>query len=308
VIVKVKYGMSKVIGTCFFLLMTSLLIYYQIRSVDESSKRIKHFQGILAVKHLKTLIRKITGGAYKSSSCPCDKNIPDTIINHESTDQLPYWCNSYESNLRGPGQRVISYTLYGNITDAVVFKKYFSLLNEIATTAHDLYPGWIIRIYHNLDENQKEICDAYCNHDNVELCSVPKIVEGLNKTIKSDIDPKLVSGLNPKMYRYLPMLDPNVDVFISRDVDSPIWSREVAAVKQWLESNYTFHLMRDHQYHDVLMLAGITQSYYFFLIFTAYLICIIEVYKPRYVWSQIVSEEGFGAESYQKCSYPRSGP
>jgi len=191
--------------------------------------------------------------------CHCDKKIPITIINYESTYELPYWCNSYESNLHGSGQRVISYTLYGNTTDSAVFERYFSLLNQIASTAHDLYPGWIIRIYHDQDENQKELCDAYCKHDNVELCSVPKIVEGLNKTVKSDIDPKLVSGLNPKMYRYLAMLDPNVDVFISRDVDALIWSREVAAVNQWLESNYTFHLMRDHTAHDVLMMAGIIQ-------------------------------------------------
>lgn len=51
------------------------------------------------------------------------------------------------------------------------------------------------------------------------------------------IDPALIRGLNPRMYRYLVMLDPNVDMFISRDVDSLIFPREVDAVKQWLPSN-----------------------------------------------------------------------
>ena len=60
-----------------------------------------------------------------------------------------------------------------------------------------------------------------------------------------------------RMYRYLVMLDPLVDTFISRDVDSIIWRREVDAVNQWLESNYTFHLMRDHATHGSIMLAGL---------------------------------------------------
>ena len=58
------------------------------------------------------------------------------------------------------------------------------------------------------------------------------------------------------MFRYLVMFDPNVDVFISRDVDSIIWRREVDAVTEWLRSNYTFHSMRDNRNHGVVMLAG----------------------------------------------------
>jgi hypothetical protein len=62
------------------------------------------------------------------------------------------------------------------------------------------------------------------------------------------------------------MLDPNVDVFISRDSDSVILQREVDAVDEWLRSNYTFHVMRDHPFHFAAILVGASLlSYSLFL-------------------------------------------
>ncbi len=52
-------------------------------------------------------------------------------------------------------------------------------------------------------------------------------------------------------------MDDLVDVVISRDADSPLSHRESVAVKEWLESDYTFHIMRDHPFHcDPVILAG----------------------------------------------------
>ena len=45
-----------------------------------------------------------------------------------------------------------------------------------------------------------------------------------------------------------------MDVFVSRDLDSQFSSREVAAVKEWMDdSNLTLHSMRDHPGHGVGM-------------------------------------------------------
>ena len=46
-----------------------------------------------------------------------------------------------------------------------------------------------------------------------------------------------VSGIHPKLWRFLPMLDDQVSVFFSRDLDSDIGLREVRAVKEFLEDN-----------------------------------------------------------------------
>ena len=47
-----------------------------------------------------------------------------------------------------------------------------------------------------------------------------------------------------------------MDIFISRDLDSRINDRELAAVHEWLESNKTLHSMRDHPWHTVPIMGG----------------------------------------------------
>jgi hypothetical protein len=54
----------------------------------------------------------------------------------------------------------------------------------------------------------------------------------------------------------LPMLDDMVDTLMSRDSDSVIITREQDAVAEWLASNKTYHIMRDHPQHDVFFLGG----------------------------------------------------
>ena len=57
--------------------------------------------------------------------------------------------------------------------------------------------------------------------------------------------------------RFLPLLDPRVEVVVSRDLDSRITAREQAAVEDWLETGLTFHVMRDNPHHAALVLAGL---------------------------------------------------
>ena len=56
--------------------------------------------------------------------------------------------------------------------------------------------------------------------------------------------------------RFFPTLDPQVSIFISRDLDSRITAREVAAVTEWLQSGKPLHSMRDHPRDDVPLMAG----------------------------------------------------
>ena len=43
----------------------------------------------------------------------------------------------------------------------------------------------------------------------------------------------------------------------SRDLDSPLLSRERAAVDEWLSSNKSFHTMRDHPFHNIIIMGGL---------------------------------------------------
>ncbi len=208
-----------------------------------------------------------TSSQIVASLCGCDKEIRVTADDFSTPSEVFHWCSPVAS-MRGNHQKVIAYTIYGNMTDVSVSKRYYSLLHDIAVTAEKEYPGWNVRIYHNFTEERKgapeergaqgKLCDVYCKFPHVDLCSVPLMVKSIGSNSTNPIDPALLVGLNPKMYRYLVMLDPNVDIFVSRDVDSIIWRREVDAVEEWLRSKYTFHLMRDSTAHGSIILAGKT--------------------------------------------------
>lgn len=86
----------------------------------------------------------------------------------------------------------------------------------------------------------------------------PNIVEELTK--KSNVKIIYKDGdLNtckPMMWRFEPILDPYVQVMMSRDTDTRIWLREKLAVDEWLKSDKILHIMRDHPYHNVCILGG----------------------------------------------------
>jgi len=53
----------------------------------------------------------------------------------------------------------------------------------------------------------------------------------------------------PMMWRFEAIDDPEVEIMLSRDTDTRIWKREILAIKEWLDSNKLFHIMRDHPHH-----------------------------------------------------------
>lgn len=61
-------------------------------------------------------------------------------------------------------------------------------------------------------------------------------------------------------WRFLAVDDPEADIVLSRDCDSRIGPREVAAVQAWLESGKKFHIMRDHVAHQFPILGGMWGS------------------------------------------------
>jgi len=63
--------------------------------------------------------------------------------------------------------------------------------------------------------------------------------------------------MNKRVWRYLPLGDPTVDIMLSRDLDStPSW-RERRAVAEWEDSDLTVHIIRDNEAHDAPILAGL---------------------------------------------------
>ncbi|XP_046640887.1 uncharacterized protein LOC124326218 [Daphnia pulicaria] len=163
---------------------------------------------------------------------------------------------SLAADLRGPHQKVIGYSIYGDFSQTATADRYLTPLAETLKDIALAYPGWIVRIHHNLSRKEKETSSwkmlekavgSAGNH--VDLCNVTEIVTS-RKMAKAKF-------IFPMTWRWLPVLDGLVDTFMSRDADSVILPRERDAVVQWLASNQSFHMMRDHPAHCIFMLGGL---------------------------------------------------
>lgn len=130
--------------------------------------------------------------------------------------------------------KVITFSLWGDKSEYTIG----SIRN--AELAKDFYPDFE--------------CWFYIHNE-----SVPKnIVNELSKISNVKIIFKYgdINSLKPRTWRYEAIDDPNVEVMLSRDTDTRIWDREVVAVREWLQSDKIFHIMRDHPHHNFIILAG----------------------------------------------------
>jgi hypothetical protein len=87
---------------------------------------------------------------------------------------------------------------------------------------------------------------------------VPEIIiDTLNTFSNTIIEQKnSVGDWGSMFWRFDTSYDPSVDVSIFRDTDSRLSLREKNAVDEWLVSEKTFHIMRDHPHHGFPILGG----------------------------------------------------
>ena len=156
-------------------------------------------------------------------------------------------CNNFTSAL-GAGQRVLSYSYYrpdphsGKPSDTV--ERFLGLFQPLAESARRLFPGWRLRIYHNVTSEDREalelFCQLYCNYSFLDLCDT-RDLPGIG-----DLNAQFPVG---RFWRFQVLADPTVEMFGSRDSDSFLSEREAAAVSAWLRSGEQFHVMRDGPFH-----------------------------------------------------------
>ena len=143
-------------------------------------------------------------------------------------------CDLYKVFRRGPLQKVIGLSLYGK-KSSLYSKELKTVIKQMAK----YYPEWVARIYHDEAIDNKIICELECLKEsgqilnNVDFCNISEIPNKLNG-----------HTIHAMMWRWFPIGDPFVDIFMSRDTDSWITQREYDAVSAWLNTNKLFHVMR----------------------------------------------------------------
>lgn len=116
--------------------------------------------------------------------------------------------------------KVISFSLWGNNPKYTIGAIRNSELKE------KFYPDWEMRVYHN---------DSVPNY----------VLEQLESNGVVLVNTGVDQGVCNAMWRFAPASE-KVECFISRDCDSRLFERDVAAVEEWLESGKCFHIIRDH--------------------------------------------------------------
>jgi len=128
--------------------------------------------------------------------------------------------------------KLISFSLWGSNP------KYTVGALRNAELAREIYPDWICKFFVSKDV-PTEVIDKLSSYDNVVI----SIKEG-------------DAGWESMFWRFETSYDPNVYASIFRDSDSRLSYREKYAVDEWLSSDKTFHIMRDHPYHSFPILGG----------------------------------------------------
>jgi len=156
---------------------------------------------------------------------------------------------SVEAFRRGAAQQIVSFTFFES-TDEVPkndgIRKYFAGIRENLSLVKQLYPGYVMRLYYEAGPEVKtKLCRLACSEPSLDLCPANGVPKLGNAT-----------KVYPLLWRFLPAIDPQVDIFLSRDLDSRLNNREVAAVNQFLQSEKNIHIMRDHPAHEAVMMGG----------------------------------------------------
>lgn len=236
--------MAKIKFLISFIILLSLIYIFNKLFIIKSDKSIFKINS----KNAKNLIKK---SICQCRDTPIKVSTLDNIIQISSyktyqltqkeLEESKMACDSEKVLRRGPNQKVISYSVFGQNSF------YFRYLEKISTTGKKLFPDWTIRFYHDSTFDQELLCKIECNYSNVDFCNIDKL-------LFENFSP---SFMIPTFWRWLPIGDSFVDVFLSRDSDFCLVERERDAVNDWLGFGTLFHVMRDHPLHDMFMLAGL---------------------------------------------------
>ena len=140
---------------------------------------------------------------------------------------------------------MVAFSYYGDPQSKRSRKRqYFEGILGNLQAMRKMYPNFIMWIYVE-PELSKSLCPLLCQHPELDVCNIHEI-PGLGNATK----------LFPMIWRFLPVLDPQVTALLPRDLDSWINQREATAVHAWLQSNKALHVMRDHPLHPFAILGG----------------------------------------------------
>ena len=135
----------------------------------------------------------------------------------------------------GAGSKcVVSMGLYG------ADERYTGNIVINARLLPSVLPGWLLRVYHDASVPASVLSSLRA--EGAELLDMSRS--------------SLQGGIAGMYWRFMVSEDELVDRWLIRDADCRVSPREAAAVRSWIESGYSVHIMRDHPNHGRRMMGG----------------------------------------------------
>lgn len=141
----------------------------------------------------------------------------------------PHFLENAGENVNG---HVISFSIFGPDP-----KYRIGMMQNIRALEH-VYPEWEMVIY--------------CDRGNYDALAQ----ESLGDKVELVLQQQHSQGMEGMSWRLLAALRSGVRALLFRDSDSVFTTREADAVKEWLQSRYDTHIIRDHPYHQSPVMGG----------------------------------------------------
>jgi len=116
-----------------------------------------------------------------------------------------------------------------------------------------LYTNGLIKNCYNIKTNYPE-WNVWVYYNNTVPSEIISHLTNLGISL-FHIDNVNTTGTN-SVWRFYPTMDESVDILLSRDCDSRITNREMHLVNEWINSDKELHIIRDHAWHQMPILAG----------------------------------------------------
>ena len=129
-------------------------------------------------------------------------------------------------------KKIISFSIWGN-----EYRYLGGALQNVELASY-YYPDWVCRFYIG-KSTKRDFIKKLESFSNVEIIIMDEMGDYTGMT-----------------WRFLSISDSDVDISIIRDADSRLHEREVILVNEWIDSNKSFHIIRDHKFHTAKIMGG----------------------------------------------------
>lgn len=196
---------SLVFVTFFLFLVVTIFVLRAIRSNrrfgklrDPSFMLLNHVSGQPNTTIETSIHDKLIEKVIHISNCGCNKAIQ---ANGDIVDSSLYKTSTCGPSAfeRGRGQKVVSFSFFDSGQDNG--RQYFEGIESNIKAVQELFPTWVVRVYHNVSENKRQdLCLLECQYHHLDLCDIK------SNPIMNDLSP-----ISPRLWRFLPMVDEQVE-------------------------------------------------------------------------------------------------